>query len=99
MERAQIGVDLGLQITRQEAELFTRFHGRTGKHDFFYLFAFERRHRHTNGKIRFTRTRRPYAKYYGILFDAVYVRLLPNRFALDLLASRGNGYHARRQSV
>ena len=90
VKRAQIGVDLTLQITRQKAQSLARLNGRTGQYDATDLLVPQRLDRHRDGQKRFTRTGRSHAKGHGVFADGVYVLLLPHRLGLDGLAAHGH---------
>ena len=97
VEGAKVWIDLGLQIAREETELFARFHGGTGQNDLFHLLALVGGDGEADGKVRLTRARRPHAEGDGIALDGGNVLLLPHRLALDGLAARRDGNDAVHQ--
>ena len=57
VERLHIRIDLVLHITREEAELFTRFDRRTGQDNLIHVALNEHGHADSNREIGFTRAR------------------------------------------
>ena len=75
-----------MKISRQESELLPRFHRRPCEDDSADFLVFVCKHGHCNRKICFARARRTHSENDCVVFQCVYVTLLPQCFALYLLA-------------
>ena len=87
VQRAEIGVDLALQITGEKAEALARLHGRARQNDAVDLLGAQRLDRHGNGEEGFTRAGRADAEHHGVLLDGVHILLLPDGLCLNRLAA------------
>ena len=76
VERTQIGIDFALQVARQEAELFTRFHCGTREYDALAVSVSEGTYRHGHCEIGFSGARRTYAEGNHALPYAVHILFL-----------------------
>ena len=90
VEGTKIGVNLGLQITRQKAELLPCLDCGTGEDDSVYLTATKSRYRHCDGKISFSGTRRSDTKGDSIRVYCLYIVLLSYRLRLYGLTLGGD---------
>ena len=89
-QRAQIGVDLGLQVAGQKAEFLAGLDGRTGKDDSTDLVFLEHGNRDGHGQIRLARSRRPDAEGQVIGQHRLDIFRLPLGGRLDELLVREN---------
>ena len=71
------------EITREEAQLLTRFNCGTGKYYPVYLVILERLDSHCHRKISLSRSRRTNAHYNGVLGYSINIFLLSHRFRLN----------------
>src|SRR6185312_9626907 len=76
IEGAQIGCELLLHVTGQEAEAFAGLDRRTGKHDAAHLVLLEGFDGFGYGDVGFAGSRRPQRQHDGTLFDGVHQLLL-----------------------
>ena len=86
-----------LQISGQEPQFLTGFHGRAGQHDAGDVLCFERLDGHGYSQISFAGTRRANAECNGILPDGIQVFFLSKRLGADRAALNGNGDKIFRQ--
>ena len=90
IEGAQIGVDLILQVTGQEAQLFARFNGRTGQDDAVDLLAAESGNGAGNSQVGLTCTGRADTDGDDIALNSVDIGLLTQGLGLDRLTADGD---------
>lgn len=87
VKRAEVGIDLILEITGKKAELFARFHRRARENDPADLLGFERRYRHCDGKEGFARSGGTDTEYNGVFCYGIDIFLLADCLCLDRLAA------------
>ena len=86
VQRAQIGVNLVLQVAGQEAQPLARLDRRAREDDAVDALGAKRRDRLRHGKIRLARAGRADADRDRVLLDRVEIRALAERLCLDGLA-------------
>jgi hypothetical protein len=84
VQRAQVRIDLLLQVARQEAQVLAGLHGGARQDDALHPLLEERVHRHGDGQVGLTGPRRPDPHRDVVLLDVLEVRRLP-------LGLRGDG--------
>ena len=89
VQRAKVGVNLTLEISRQKSQLFSCLNSRTGQDNPPYFAVFKGLDRHRHGKIRLSRTSRSDSKYNHFLADLIHILFLSYR--LWLYRTAGNG--------
>ena len=87
VERAQVRIDLLLQIAGQKAQPLARLDSRAREHDLFHQPRTKRRHRHDDGEVRLSRACRSNAERDGVLADGVEVDALAERFRAHMTAA------------
>src|SRR5581483_11737588 len=88
IQRPQVGIDLFLQRTRQEAQTLSRFNRRAGEYDAVHLFGRQSRNCHRDSKIRFARAGGTNAKDHVVAFDGVKVTALIEALRLHTPAAK-----------
>ena len=89
VERAQVGVDLGHQVTGQEAEPLARLDGGAGQDDARDLPGLQGVHRLRHGQVRLAGPGRADAERDDVLRNGVDVALLAGRVGTHRLAAGG----------
>ena len=97
VERAQVGVNLALQIAGQEAEALARLHGGARQYNAVDLFRAEGADRLGHGQIGLAGARGAYAERDGVLGHGVHIGLLAQRLGLDGLALGRDADHVPAQ--
>ncbi len=95
VERAQVRVDLGHQVARQEAEPLARLDRRPGEDDPVHLLCLQRLHGERDGEVGLARAGRPDAERDHVVGDRLGVALLAGRLRVDAAATRGAGDRRR----
>ena len=90
IERAQVRINLLLQIARQKAQLFACLHGGAGEDDAVHLVRAEGRDGHGHGKISFAGAGRADADGDRVGRNGAAIALLAQCFRLDGLALAGD---------
>ncbi len=93
VQGAQVGVYLGLQVPRQEAQPLPGLHRGAGEDDPVHLLLPEGRHRRRHRQIGLARPGGAYADGDGVVFDGVHILLLADGLGLDGLALGGDAHH------
>ncbi len=83
VQRAQVGIDLGLQVSGQEAQFFPGLHRRTGQDDALDRLGLQRLNGHGHGHVGLARPRRADAEGDVTASDLLQVQLLPRRLGLE----------------
>src|SRR5581483_4998159 len=89
VERPQIGIDLGLEVAGQVAELLARLDRGAAEDDPADLAALERAHGHEHGEVRLARARGADREDHGVLADHLDVAPLAGRPHADALDRLG----------
>ena len=92
IKRTQIRVNLALEITRQESQLFSGLNGRPGKDNAPHLAVLKGLDGHGHGKVCLSRAGRSDAEHNHLLADSIHIMLLPQRLWLYRLAGYGPAY-------
>ena len=87
VKRAQVRIDLLLQIAGQKAQPLARLDSGTREHDLFHQPRTKRRHRHDDGEVRLSRACRSNAERDGIFANGVEVDALTERFRAHMTAT------------
>lgn len=90
VERAQVRVDLVLQVARQEAETLTSLDSRARQDDAPHLLVAQGRDSHDDSQVRLARAGRSDAERDGIVADRIEVEPLPQRLGAHMAAARSH---------
>lgn len=99
VERAQVRIDLVLQVARQEAETLPRLDGRARQDDAAHFFVAQGSDSHDDGQVRLARARRADAERDGIMANRVEVAALSERLRAHVAAPRRHEDRVAEQRV
>ena len=97
VQRAQIGIDLVLQVAGQKAQPLARLDRRAREDDAVDALGAKRRDRLRHGKVCFARAGRADAERDRVLLDGIQIRALAERLCLDGLALGRDAHHVARK--
>ena len=89
VQRAQIGIDLLLQRSRQEAQALAGFDRRTRQHDAIHALRHQRSDSHGDGQIRLAGAGGANAEDHVVLFDGFQIAALVDALGLDRALAKG----------